>query len=110
MHSRFSPAEHANFIAGKVVSYAESFLNERADRALLGRNAQSVMIELVACADDPAAKAILDPARLLTIAMIGAAGADDWARRMRWCEVMTALVAMVRQESNELRKSGVQRS
>ncbi len=110
MHSRFSPAEHANFIAAKAVSYATSFLNERADRELLGRNAQSVMIELVACGDDPAAKAILDPARLLTIAMIGAAGADNWARRMRWCDVMSALVIMVRQESHELRRTGAQRS
>jgi len=105
-----SPPEHANFIAAKVVSHAMAYIDGRNDRALLGRNAESVMIELIACSDDPDAKTILDPARLLVIAMIGTAGADDEARRMRWCDVMVALIHMVRQESHELRRSGAQRS
>lgn len=105
-----SAAEHANFVAAKVVSYAEAYIAGRADRAELAQNAHSVMIELVACSDELAAKAILDPARLLVIAMIGVSGTDEQARRMRWSDVMIALVHMVRDESHELRRSGAQRS
>lgn len=110
MHSRMSPAEHANFIAAKVVAQATAFLDGRHDLADLARNAPSLMIELVACSDDPAAKSILDPARLLTIAMIGTARAVGEARLDRWQQVMGAMVELVRHESHELRKSGAQRS
>jgi hypothetical protein len=110
VHSRLSPADHANLIAAKVVSHAEAYLDGRNDLADLARNAASDMIELVACSDDKAAKSILDPARLLTIAMIGTAGAASDGRLDRWQQVMGALVELVRHESTELRKSGVQRS
>ncbi|ODM71718.1 hypothetical protein [Bradyrhizobium elkanii] len=110
MHSSFSAAEHANFIAAKVVSHATAYLDGRNDLADLARNAASVMIELVACSDDREARSILDPARLLTIAMIGTAGAASDARLDRWQQVMGALVELVRHESHELRRSGVQRS
>lgn len=110
MHSRMSPPEHANFIAAKVVAHAMAYIERRNDREQLGRNAQSDMIELVACSDEPLARTILDPTRLLVIAMIGTAGSEDQARRARWCDVMIALISMVRHESHELRRTGAQRS
>jgi hypothetical protein len=110
MHARFSPAEHANFIASKVVGYATAHLDGRHDQAELSRNARSVMIELIACADDPDAKAILDPARLLTIAMLNAAAAQGEVRLDRWQHIMGALVDMVKLESHELRRTGAQRA
>ena len=110
MHSRFSPAEHANFVAAKVVAQATAYLDGRNDLADLARNAQSLMIELVPCSDDRDAKSMLDLARLLVIAMIGTAGAKSEARLDRWQQVMGALVELVRHESHELRKSGAQRS
>ena len=110
MHSRFSPAEHANFIAAKVVSYARAYLGGRNDLAELARNAHSLMIELVVCSDDPEARRILDSARLLAIAMVGTAGAASEARLDRWKQAMGALVELVCHESHELRRTGVQRS
>ncbi|SDC08529.1 hypothetical protein SAMN05216337_1001217 [Bradyrhizobium brasilense] len=110
MHSRFSAAEHANFIAGKVVAYATAYLDGRNDLADLARNAASVMVELIACSDDAAAKVILNPARLLANAMTITAGATSDASVDRWQQVIGSLVELVRHESSELRKSGVQRS
>lgn len=102
-----SPIAHAAAVAARVVSHATAFLDGRNDRADLARSAHSLMIELVACGDEPAAKSILDPARLLVIAMIGAAGAASEARLDRWRQVMVALVDLAR---HELRISGEPRS
>lgn len=100
--SNFTPAEHANLVAGKVVAHATSFLEGRSDAISLGRHAKSVMIELLAAPDDAKAKAILDPARLLVVAMMGTSWADCEARRARWAQVMASLVALVRHESRAL--------
>jgi hypothetical protein len=110
VHSNFSPVEHANFVVAKAVSHATAYLDGRNDADQLGRNARAVMCELIPVTDDPRAKAILDPARLLTIAMLNAAVAQGEARQDRWSQVMGALVELVRHESTELRKSGAQRS
>lgn len=109
MHSSFSPAEHANFVAAKVVALATAFIDGRKDLADLGRNAVSVKIEILACVyDGREARAILGPALLLANTMIltstSAGGLDGWQK------VIQSLVEKVREESHELRRSGAQRS
>ena len=110
LYANFTPAEHANFLSAKVVAHATAFLAGRNDAALLNLNARSVMCELVAAPDDPVAKAILDPTRLLVVAMMGAAAAQDEARQFRWMHIMASLIDLVRHESTQLRDSGAQRS
>lgn len=99
----FTPAEHANFIAGKVVAYATAFLDGRNDAAELGRNARAVQIELMTGIDDVTAKPMLDSARLLVVAMMGTSYAHGDQRQDRWQMVMGALVELVRHESLALR-------
>lgn len=106
----FMPAEHANFLAAKVVAHATAFLDGRNDAAELGRNAKAMQIELMIGTDDPASRAVLDPARLLVVAMMGASYAHGEPRQDRWQHVMGALVELVRHESTELRRTGAQRS
>lgn len=110
LYGNFTPAEHANFLAAKVIAYATAYLDGRNDAAALGISARSAMLELVVATDDPTAKAILDPARLLAVAMLNTSAAEGEARQDRWMQVMGALVEMVRHESRELKKSGAQRS
>lgn len=111
MNSSFSPAEHANFVAAKVVAHATAYLDGRNDLVDLARHATEVMIELLACStEDRDARAILDPARLLASAMVGTACAATPARLDRWQKAMGAMVELVRHVSTELRESGVQRS
>jgi hypothetical protein len=105
-----SAAEHANFIAAKVIAYATAYLDGRNDLADLARNAHSISIELDVCSDDPDARPILDAARMLRNAMTGTAGAIGEARLDRWQHLMGVLVEMIRHESHELRRSGAQRS
>lgn len=105
-----SPAEHANFVAAKVVAHATAFLNGSHDAGQLGSNARSVNLELIPCADDLKARAILDAARLLVTAMLGAAAAEGEARQDRWMHAMAAMIELVRYESTELKRSGAQRS
>lgn len=105
----FTPAEAANFLAAKAVAHATAFLNDRNNADELARNAYGIQIELLA-ASDASANVILDPVRLLNVAMLGTAISSGPARRDRWMQVMSALVELVRHESTELRKSGAQRS
>ena len=109
MYANFTPAEHANFLAAKVVSHATAYLEGRQDAAELSRNARSVMLELIAAPDDPHAKPVLDASRLLVVAMTGAAWAHEPAREDRWQQVMSALVDLVRHESLRLRLGGPSR-
>jgi len=107
LYSNFTPAEHANFLGAKVVAHATALLDGRHDAAQALANARAVTCELVAAPDDPAARAILDPARLLVVALMGAAQSDAGsARQDRWMHVMGALVELVRSEANELKQSG----
>jgi hypothetical protein len=57
----------------------------------------------LSAARDPATNGILDPVRLLTIAMLHTASVQDEARQDRWQHVMGALVELVRTESRALR-------
>lgn len=109
-HPNFSPAEHANFLAAKAAAHATAFLDGRNQAAELARNADAMQCELMTAAYDPAANAILDPTRLLVVAMARTAISQGEARQDRWQQVMGALVELVRHESTELRRTGAQRS
>jgi hypothetical protein len=107
LYANFTAAEHANFLGAKTVAHATALLDGRNDGAQALRNARAITCELIAAPDDPAANAILDPARLLVVAMMGAASADPGSPRQdRWMHVMGALVELVRHEANELKQSG----
>lgn len=105
MHPNFTPAEHANFLAAKAVAHATAYLSGLNDAALLGLNARSMFLELIAAPDDTRAKPILDASRLLVVAMSGAAASADAVREDRWQQVMGALVELVRHESKQLRQA-----
>jgi hypothetical protein len=83
VHTNFTPAEHANFLAAKVVAYATAYLDGRDDANNLGRNAACVMCELLAAPDDAPARAILWAARMLAQTMSIAAAAEGIARQDR---------------------------
>lgn len=108
MHTNFTPAEHAHFLAGKATGYATAFLDGRHDAEQLGRNTHSVSCELIAAPDDPVGKAILDPTRMLVVAMMGAAAAQGEARQERWNLVMGAMVDLVKSECRAIKPGAVQ--
>jgi len=105
MHSAapgFTPAQHASFLAAKVVAHATSFLNGNSDAVALGHNAKAMQFELMTGTDDSASRAVLDPARLLVVAMMGCSYAQGETRQERWQYVMGALVELVRHEAKAL--------
>ena len=101
-----APIDAANLLAGQAVAFAAAYLDGRHDAEQLAANAARLQRDLFA-ARDPAVNGILDPARLLAIAMLYTARAQDEARQDRWQHVMGALVELVRIESRALRDSKV---
>lgn len=104
-------AEAASFLAAKTVACATSFLNGSSDEEKLGRAAHAIQCELMtgwAGISDLAVNAVLDPVRLLVVAMTHAADAPTEARADRWRQVMGALVELVADESADV-KNSVQR-
>jgi hypothetical protein len=107
-----APIDKANLLAGQAVAYATAYLDGRhsaeqlaANAALqLATNAALLQGDLFA-ARDPATNGILDPVRLLAIAMLHTARAQDEARRDRWRQIIGALVELVGLESRALRDS-----
>jgi hypothetical protein len=95
-----TPIEQANLLAGHAAAYATAFLDGRHDATELGRNADRLMCEMLAI--DISANTVLDPVRLLTIAMMRTSRASGEARQDRWMQVMGALVELVRAESRAL--------
>ena len=102
LYANFSPADHANLLAAKVAAHASAFLDGRHDAARLAANSHAVFCELIAAPEDAGARAVLGPVRLLVVAMMGAASAQDEARLDRWMHVMAALIELVRQECRAL--------
>jgi len=99
-----APIDAANLLAGQAVAHATAYLDGRHDVERLTDNA--LLLEAVLfSARDPATNCILDPVRLLTLAMLHTARARDEARQDRWRHVMGALVELVRTESRALRDS-----
>lgn len=110
-HPDFTAPEHANFLGAKAVALATSYLDGRNDGAQLARDADGMQCELIAAISDPQANRILDPTRMLLVAMARTAMAHgEGARQDRWQLVMGALVELVRHESTELRRTKAQRS
>jgi hypothetical protein len=103
--TRLTPAEEAHFLAATAVAHAEAYL-AGGDRDELGRNADQMIVKLFVSPGSSGLGGVLDPVRLLTVAMMRTALAPDVERRARWATVMTALVEMVRHESSELRRIG----
>jgi hypothetical protein len=107
-----TPIEQANLIAGHAVACATAYLEGRHDAVRLARNVEQLHVDLFGAGLDASTRAILDPARLLALAMTHTAraavgGADGspalgTARLERWRAVMAALVELVRQESREM--------
>jgi hypothetical protein len=93
---------NASFLAAKVVAYATAYLDGRNDATELGRNAKTMQFELMTGTDDPPSRAVLDPARLLVVAMMGTSYAEGETRQDRWQHVMGALVELVRHEAAAL--------
>lgn len=108
--ARMTEPEQANFLAAKVVAAATAYLDGRHEAAQLAVDADRLHSELLLSGTANEAQGILVPARLLVIAMTRAARCVGEARLDRWQAVMGALVELVRHESHELRRSGVQRS
>lgn len=106
----FTVSEHASFLAAKTVAHATAYLDGRNDAARLGLDARSIQFEILGAPEDTSAKAVLDAARMLVVAMLGAAGAIGERRQDRWHHVMGALVELVRNEAAEMRKTGGQGS
>ena len=97
-----------NLLAGHAVGCATAFLDGRHGVEKLASNAAWLSIELMVTREpgDLAVNAILDPTRLLVIAMTHAARVTDEARADRWRQVMRSLSEMVRVESLALRARG----
>ena len=107
MHGSFTASDSANFIAATAVAYAEGFVAGRCDADKLYTETVGLHFDLEAVErhNDPAAKSIVDHARLLIIAMTHACATKDPARLDRWREVMTSLAKLVRMEVPALREA-----
>ena len=108
--TELAPIDAANLLAGQAVAYATAYLDGRQNAEQLAAHAARVHVKLVIAlhtdtTPDPAVKAILNPVRLLAVAMTHAARATDQARQDRWREVMGALIGLARIESRALRDS-----
>jgi len=113
--STLQPIDAANLLAGQVVAAATGFLDRRHDWMKLLQEADSLQASLLAM-DDIGTHQILQPVRLLVIAMRGTALAtrahhgpgappNALARLDRWEQVTASLVELVRSESLALRQT-----
>lgn len=105
--------EQANFLAARTIAYATAFLDGRNDAAELAIHAEAVQCEIRTFWSDRAdvaVNAILVPVQLLVDVMRFAAVAIGDVRQDRLQSAMGSLVELVRNEANELRNSGAQRS
>jgi hypothetical protein len=101
-----TPIANANLLAGHAVAHATAYLDGRHTAEQLADHVRRLQIELLAAPQDLAANQILNPVRLLTVAMTHTAAARGQARQDRWEQVMGALVELVRVESRSLKEEG----
>jgi hypothetical protein len=114
-----TPVANANLLAGHAVAHATSYLDGRNTAEQLAGHVRRLHLELLAAPQDLAANQILNPVRLLTVAMTHTAAAaavnrreeniepgDHYSRQDRWEAVMGALVELVRTESRILKDEG----
>ena len=114
-----SALHDANLLAGQAVAYAQGYLDGRHDAPQLLANAEKLQLELI-LAGDASARVLLDPVRLLNLAMLRTAATalvlrtatrGDLNNRLadhatliagrldRWKQITSSLVALVRHES-----------
>jgi hypothetical protein len=100
-----SAVDAANLLAGQAVAEAEAFLAERRDATQCEKIVDQLWRAL-AVIEHPPIPEILDPVRLLIMALgrVALAGTDE--RRARWRRVLAALTDLVRHESLALRAAG----
>jgi len=103
--THLNPIDAANLLDGQAVAEAEALLAERRDAGSCEAAAYRLQLELIAKENDVASNVILNPVRLLTVALGRAARADTEERRARWRRVLAALTDLVRHESLALRSS-----
>jgi hypothetical protein len=109
MSDYLTAPEVANLLAAQAVAASTSYLEERGDGARLAQEANRLFLELQMIGHDPACNSIADPTRLLVVAMMRTACATG-PRAERWADIMRAFVPLLRQESNDLAATGVQRT
>jgi hypothetical protein len=96
-----APVDLANFLAGKAVAAATSYLDGRSDGAALALAADRLRLDLLAVETDPDCNGVVDPTRMMVVAMMHGA-VSTGPRQARWHAVMTAFVDLVRTESLSL--------
>jgi hypothetical protein len=101
----FSSRQVANMLAVRAVKHATAFLQGQDGPTLLGMHAEQLQLDLLM--SDPLANGLLNPVRLLNVAMastalIAAAGPvgeiETAARLDRWMHVIGSLVDLVLHE------------
>ncbi len=119
-----SALDRATLLAGHAVSYAEGFLAGRIDAVQLKTSAVRLELDLAALPDDPMIPSLVNPVRLLSIALARTAahalvlrasqhagenslhqGIEIVTGRLdRWKQVTAALVELVRHEAKSFVK------
>lgn len=94
----------ANLLAGKAVASASAYLEGRSDAAKLSAAADRLLLDLFIAPHHPASASLSDATRVLVIAMMRLAHAEEVWRVDRWHQLVAALVELVRDESNNLRR------
>ena len=120
-----SALNRATLLAGHAVSYAEGFLAGRIDAVQLKASAERLELELATLPDDPMIPSLINPVRLLSIALARTAahalvlragqragenslhqGIEIVAGRLdRWKQVTAALTDLVRHEAKSFVKA-----
>ena len=97
----FAARQVANMLAVRAMRHATCFLNGETDPAKFAEQSDQLQLELLTA--DAAASSLLDPVRVLNIAMLRLARsfqdeANDDGRKARWMTVTGALVELVADE------------
>lgn len=103
MSDRLSHASRqvANMLAVRAVRHATAFLQAQDGPTLLGMHAEQLQLDLLL--GDPLANGLLNPVRMLNVAMASTALAAaepsvDAARLDRWMHVVASLMELVQHE------------
>ncbi|TYL80157.1 hypothetical protein [Bradyrhizobium cytisi] len=101
----FSSRQVANMLAVRAVKHASEFLGGKFGLTLLGMHAEQLQLDLLM--SDPLANGLLNPVRLLNLAILStarltaevAAGEIETAARLdRWMHVIGSLAELVQHE------------
>lgn len=97
----FASRQVATMLAVRAVKHATSFLQGQDGPTLLGMHAEQMQIDLLMA--DPLANAVLNPVRMLNVAMgatalVAAEPQADPARLDRWMHLLASLIELVQHE------------